>query len=410
MTQLIEVNGIKARIEDDILGQGGQGAVYKGVLESHPDFPIVLKEMPFHEKILERTQYLCDQGLAELTPAFAAPISVEHKNGQIISLAPYVEGIDWENDKSRVFPQLLEMALEFVSLLVLLQEEVGITHGDIAPSNIRIADDGTIFLIDFDGYISQNPNIPEPMTIGQRPMQAPELRNQTGVTPNFGSDRFAMAVQLSMLLLGRYPTDGLGDDPITVDRYMSQGSWPEFDRSHNSGEFPIEALGEELQNLFDDAFDLNPDFRPDAKQWQAALTRALENCWMHDCGQAFVGDQNSSHCPGCGQAIQMPTDTQKLKIILANGEKYGVKLVDGQPLILGRSTLPNLATTVSGNHLKIIPHDDQILLHHMGSNPTLIQYQNQWYRLNQHWIKTNTLTTTPLKLKLADVEVTLKVE
>ena len=410
MTKSIEVGGVPVVIEQAHLGGGGQGQVHLVHLRDAPNEKLVLKDLRSSTSTLARAEYLSQLNLASLSPAFAAPIVCEDAgNGQIKQLMPFAEGIDLENDQPRTLPQNLEICLEFVSLIQLLEEN-GIAHGDIAPSNIRIAPDGRVTLIDFDGYLADDPNVPLPDTIGQRPMLAPEQRNNTCERPTRESGYFAMAVYLSMVPTGHYPTDGVAEEPADVDQLMSQGHWPEHDRLPDPDDLPIAALGQELVDLFDRAFSLDPMARPGPDEWRRALVRALHNCWVHDCGQAFVADASTNACPGCGAAVTIPSATAQLKIqLLPNGPRFGVELKDRVPIVLGRSTMSSLPATVSGRHLEILPFQDKLLLRHVGRNPTLIRHQGQWYKLEEAWVDSPSISV-PVQLRLADIEINIGVD
>jgi serine/threonine protein kinase len=291
--------------------------------------------------------------------------------------------------------------------LLQILEENGLSHGDIAPSNLLIAPDGSVHLIDFDGFLAFDPDVPAPDTIGQRPMLAPEQRNGTQPTPTRESGYFQTAMMISMIAFGHYPTDGMPSEPNAVDQVICQGRWPEHDRPVCPDDLPIEALGSELVGLFDRAFSLNLADRPGPDEWRRALTRALQNCWIHDCGEAFVADINTAACPGCGATITIPKATRELKIqLLPNGPRFGVELKDRSPVVLGRSTMPGLSPTVSNRHLEILPFGEKFLLRHVGSNPTLIEQNGQWYQLNEIWLDQANLKGA-VQLQLADQRLAL---
>ncbi|PCH73967.1 MAG: hypothetical protein COC12_04390 [Rhodobacteraceae bacterium] len=409
MTRRVEVDGVGVLIQTENLGRGYQGTVHKGVLESDTGLPVLVKELRASPIVEGRTRFLCRQNLSSISPGFAAPVVCEQQaDGGMIYLAPFVEGVSQEEAPPGALPQNLETCLEFVGQIQLLEEH-GIAHGDIAFDNLLMGPDGSVNLIDFDGFLADDDTVPDPDIIGHRPMLAPEQRDGAQPVPTRASGYFAMAVFMSMVLTGRYPTDGLPDEPAAVDRLMSQGHWPEHDRSPEPDEEPIAALGQELQDLFDLAFSLNPKMRPGPDVWRRALTRALNNLWVHDCGQAFVGDDQIKACPGCHQAVSISRVDNELKIqIVGAGPRYGVKLVDGQVIILGRSTMPHLSGHVSGRHLEILPCQGQLLLRHVGLNPTLLRKNGQWYRLEEFWLAAESLKN-PLRLKLADVEIDLEI-
>lgn len=405
MTRRINIDGLKVEVTQKDLGAGGQGQVHLAHPAAAPDLKLALKEMPFTSTSWERSKYLCGLKLAELSPAFAAPVFCQNNgDGKILHLAPLAEGLSQEDDPVRSFPENLSICLEFVSLMQILEEN-GISHGDIAPSNVLIAPDGSVSLIDFDGFLATDPSVPLPDTIGQRPMLAPEQRNGNHQAPTRESGYFQIAMLMSMILTSHYPTDGLSSEPAAVDCYLCQGRWPEHDRPVAPDDLPIEALGSNLVALFDRAFSLDVAQRPNPDEWRRALLHALNNCWVHDCGQAFVAGNNTSSCPGCSAPVQMPRQERKLRFeILPSGAKYSSEIKDNQPLVIGRETMPALPQTVSGRHLEIWPLKEKLLLRHRGSNPTLIQNDRRWYQLQSTWVDVPT-TGNPLILQLAETQM-----
>lgn len=407
MTQRIDVAGVRTRVIDPHLGSGGQGKAMLVELEDLPGTRMVLKELPAKPETLARIKWLCDLNLAGLTPAFAAPIVCEDTGkGTILHLAPLADGVAQDEDIGRALPHNLQICLELVCLLQLLEEH-GLAHGDLAPSNLFIGADGSVYLIDFDGFLPFDQTVPPPDTIGQRPMLAPEQRDGSHQAPTKESGYYQAAMMLSLICRGHYVTDGLPSEPNAVDHVLCQGGWPEHIRPLDPGEPPVEVLGDELVALFDRAFSLNPADRPNYDEWRRALTRALHNCWIHECGEAFVADPHTSACPGCGHAITLPQTSKHLKIqILPNGPKFGVEMKDQVPIVLGRSTMTGLAPTVSGRHLEILPFKGKLLLRHVGTNPTLIQQNGQWYQLKEAWIEETDLAGK-IKLQLADQHIRL---
>lgn len=407
MTQRINIAGIRARVIDPHFGAGGQGRAMLVELEDWPSIKMAAKEMVLSQHTEERLRWLCQKNLARLSPAFAAPIICETTgDGKILHLAPLAEGVPQDEDPARALPHNLQICLEFICLLQILEEN-GLSHGDIAPSNLLIAPDGSVHLIDFDGFLSFDPDVPAPDTIGQRPMLAPEQRNGTQQAPTRESGYFQAAMMMSLILTGRYPTDGMPSEPNAVDQVICRGRWPEHDRPVCPDDLPIDSLGSELVALFDRAFSLSLADRPRPDEWRRALTRALHNCWIHDCGEAFVADPYTSACAGCGQAIALPQTSRQLKIqIMPNGLRYGVELHEGKPIVLGRSTMPGLSPTVSGRHLEILPLKDKILLRHVGSNPTCFLSSGQWCLLNEAWVDLPTMAV-PIQLRLANIEVNI---
>jgi serine/threonine protein kinase len=406
------IDGIAVRITDANLGVGGQGAARKAVLANDPDQVVVLKYLPPAANAEQRSKALVSLRLSELSPFLAAPLAVTvRKSGKVIHLSPFAEGKGIEEDRARSLPELLEICHLLACLLETLEER-GLAHGDLSSTNIRITKRGDVFLIDFDNFASTDPGIPKPTMIGQHLMMAPELRSKNK-SPTMESDRYTYGVVFSTLLLGRHPAVGLAANPAEVDHTMTSGIWPERSKQLGPDELPLAALGQTMLQLMDQAFLLEPAQRPAAADWRRAFQSALSATFIHDCGQAFVLDSSTTACPVCGGHLSIPkqvvttfTPTDQMTLRMpATGQSYKLKLQDGKSLVLGRSNLPGASQTTSGSHLEVTPYKDQLLLRHIGRNPTLIQRNGQWYRLEEYWLDLSALKQGPLTLRLAETEI-----
>lgn len=391
------------------LAAGKQGKVHLVVLSSAPDKRMILKEMLDQPNAWPRAKFLTSACVPALSVGLSGPIVSElGSDGMIRHVSPYVDGDHLENAPPASLPQNLEMALELVTNAAILEEH-GLCHGDVAESNVMYGADRSVAFIDCDGFASTDPDVPAPLTLGQHHMIAPELRSGTQPYPNQMTDRFALAVFLNTQVFCHHALDGLADTPTEVDVHMSQGIWPERNRFRELNETPIEALGDRLLDLFDRAFLLDPTARPTPEDWRQGFIHALDNCWIHDCGNAFVSDAKTTHCPFCQQAVSVPNIDPKLYVIVGNGiARCSSELKDRQTITLGRETLPNMAATVSARHLDITPIGSQLFLRHRGSNPTLIDYQGTWYQLAEHWVDITTLGQT--RLMLAETEIMLEIK
>ena len=390
-----------ARHTSQPLGQGAQGIAEK--VTGHGGESLVLKRLPHSSTAQARIDALVGLDLHSQNPFLAAPTHwSRNSNGEIEHIAPFAEGASLQDDTPRPLPELLEIALHATCQWQVL-EDAGLAHGDIAPSNLLISPEGASHWIDFDGMRFPDPDIPAPETIGHRSMLAPELRNGVS-SPDMLSDSFAMAVYLNWLLLSRHPVTGLADTPAETDQLMSASIWPERRRMIGADETPIEVLGSDLMTLFDRGFSAHREQRPNAQEWRIALTQALGNTWIHDCGGAFVGEKDAVLCcPYCQASGIKPARNFVAESVLNIdfvdlGIKTTLPLKAGQACILGRQTLSSLPRTVSGQHLRVLWSGNQLILDHIGRNPTLIEHHGDWCILES----TQTPDTEPVILKLAD--------
>jgi len=403
MPKTHDVDGVILNVINPMLGIGGQGHVEHVVLTSDPTTSLVLKHLPTSPEMQKRVKALINLALPSLSPYLAAPITMKVENGEVLHVAPFVVGEDLLSSNG-TFPANMEKALLFAILTTILEEN-GIAHGDIAPSNIMIDKDGGVHLIDFDNFDLKDGHTPKPTMAGQHMMLAPEIRQNKNQPPNIKSDRFSFAIIYNLLLLRRHPADQ-ATTPSELDDILTCGHWAERDKAVNADDVPIEALGQELPRLFDDAFALDPDIRPSADGWRQALTRALKSMVIHDCGNAFVHHHGQSICPWCQGNIEGEriSSIKRLKITIpSSGARYGVDLQDGQTAVLGRSNLGQGAEKVSGKHLEITPSGNRIFLRHLGRNPTAILKNGKWYNLRETWISYDEMTEAPISFKLADM-------
>lgn len=405
MTKTDIIDGIAVRHEAD-LGAGGQGQAAKVALAGNPDVKLVLKTLRQPDTL--RIGAMVKADLGSKCPYIAAPIAADLAGAPHRHLAPFAPGKDLLNDRPRSFPELLEAGHCLTAMITIL-EELGAAHGDHAPSNLKIDDDGIVWLIDVDNMLLPGAEVPKPPMAGQHMMLAPELRRPGGVT-TIESDRFAMAVLLNILVLGRYPADGLAGNPASVAQVMSRGNWPEHDRHQSPGETPISALGADLIELFERAFLLDPKARPTADTWRRAFVTALDTLWIHDCGQAFVGNHQTDKCPWCGGTADFPSTVPVLKIIMPEtGQKFSLPLADGTDITLGRDSLHLADPTVSSYHLRLARLGDKLFLHSLGRNGTRIRHNQHWANLDQTWLQlpTNQLQTISLRLAATWVDLEL---
>jgi len=238
-------------------------------------------------------------------------------------------------------------------------------------------------------------------------MMAPEIR--TGKSgPTVHSECFTLGILLNMILLGDYPANGLATTPAERNRVMSSGNWPSRQRKRLSGETPLEALGIDIQSLFDQAFSLDPTARPAADAWRRALLKGLNNLFIHECGQSFVAASNLKKCPWCKKPIIFEQLSISLRISLdGSAARYKVNLQDGRPIILGRGNMAGLPGTVSSQHLEITLKKQSVWLRNLGRNGCKIWMGGVWMQLAQISLATEQLKK-PLYLQLADTKVILQ--
>ena len=400
--QNLEFDEMNAR-----LGAGAQGAakiVTSRVLSKEP---YVFKSLKVKSKdILLRTKGIAALSLPTQNPFLAGPIIYESRNtDEIVHIAPFAEGKPLNKDIARSFPERMEIA-HHAACNWTTCEEIGYFHGDIRLPHLLISKEGAVSLIDHDNGGLVDGSIPPPPMAGDPMMMPPELRDLK-TAPTRESDRFEYAVWFHMLLFERHPAEGLAQKPPELAQVMSAGRWSGYDQHRLLKGMPVAALGYELPKLFVRAFSINPTARPAADEWRRAFRQALKEIDIHICGNAYV-QAHQSYCPWCNAAI---TADPKLQISLPNhGRAYRVPIEDQSSINLGREKLGPVSAKLSGRHLDVLFHADQIHLRHCGRNHTLIRYRGNWFKLDELWWPISKLDQESLDLLLGDVPVQLSLE
>jgi serine/threonine protein kinase len=162
----------------------------------------------------------------------------------------------------------------------------GITHRDVKPGNVLIADDGRVKLTDFG--IARN-SADAPMTsvglvLGSPAYIAPEVAAGQPVTP--AADLWGLGATLFAAVEGRPPYDVHGDPVSTITEVVDgevprpRGSGPVVDViaalmvKDPARRMPLEEVRQRLRPLIDDPYDPLYPGSPDAPTMEAAaITR-----------------------------------------------------------------------------------------------------------------------------------------
>ncbi|MBD2189186.1 WD40 domain-containing protein [Pseudanabaena mucicola] len=213
----------------------------------------------------------------------------------------------------------------------------GYVIGDVNESNVLVADDAIVTLVDTDSFQVNDGNTVYRCTVGKPEYTPPELQGMSfrDVDRSVKHDLFGLGVLIYQLLMeGTHPFGGV---------FTGQGEAPELKERIKAGHFPhgrsgipykpmplapsFQMLPVALQELFLLCFEeghSNPAARPTAEVWSKALGEAedgLVRCGVN--GQHFY----SGHlgvCPWCERAVKLG----------------------------GRDPFPALGAISSGQHLK----------------------------------------------------------
>ncbi|HLL82783.1 MAG TPA: TonB family protein [Longimicrobium sp.] len=197
--------------------------------------------------------------------------------------------------------------------------ERGYVVGDVNESNILVAPDGAVTLVDTDGF-----QVPDPATgavyrsrVGRPEFTAPELQGvpfgAVDRTPE--QDRFGLAVLLFLLLMeGTHPFAvrmAGGAEPEPLEERLRAGMFPYA--SERPGRtatpprlaLPFEVLHPMVRELFVRCFvdgHQDPAARPDAETWRASLREAEEELRRCDVNPQHRFGAHLGICPWCERA------------------------------------------------------------------------------------------------------------
>ena len=326
---------------EDVLGSGGEGAVYK--LRNTPDMVAkiyhsnkltadVVKKL---EVMIEHPPRTEDDETGHLLVSWPKDTVHDGYGGPVIGfLMPTVEKTS--NLFEYYLPHLRRvhapqatyaiLCLVAKSLATALDRIHGISYayivGDINESNAYITEDEQVTLIDADSFqITDSRTIPPTVhrcMVGKPEYTPPELQGTSfrDIDRNVNHDKFALAVIIYQLLMeGTHPFRGVytgqGNTPPSVETSIANGY---FLYSANASRsvykpaptaLPWGSLTAKLRNLFLRCFDeghTNPDMRPSPREWADALDEAIQDllpCNANASHWYFGGQSGVSGSAAC---------------------------------------------------------------------------------------------------------------
>lgn len=311
------------------LGRGGEGSVFSIdsiELDSMNASELVAKI--YHDPTEGNREAKIDAMLASPpeSDSVAWPLASLQKDGAFVGylmakLPPetYRSWADLSNSKSRrkVAPKFdvryAIVASENLGIAIKSIHDAGHCVGDINESNILVAADSRVMIVDTDSaQITDADGTIFPCTVGKQEYTSPELtrgsfRDQKRTRQ---SDVYAYAVAVyQMLTGGAHPTDSRyngNDDPPSVVEKIRKGIYPGLvdvpSQFSTLPRIPVSAIPLVYKNVIKKSLAINPSDRPEF----AAILNAEAGCRGHlvQCAKVKTHwyDSREKSCPWCVNA------------------------------------------------------------------------------------------------------------
>jgi len=302
------------------IGSGGEGIIYD---VSSTEVAKIYREQLSHEK-QEKLREMVRNIHKELHEISAWPINILHKSisGEINGfLMPKVQGYSPIHDlygpkyRQQIFPNadwlfLIDVAIK-VTIAFGWVHYYGHVIGDVNESNIMVAKDGAIKLIDCDSFqiiTSKNKYL---CTVGKPEFTPPELQGHSfgRLERTQNHDNFGLAVIIfQLLLMGKFPFSGVplkGDIPEQGEAiknfqfaFGKDAHLKNFKPPPNSPTLQI--LPNFISELFECAFsEKGVKQRPSPKEWFKNLNQLKEQLTTCSADKIHKYYRGLSSCPWC---------------------------------------------------------------------------------------------------------------
>ena len=245
----------------DILGQGGMGAVYRAI-DENLNVTVAVKENSFFSEEYARQFQREAQILASLRHPNLPRVFdyfVIDQQGQYLVM-DYIAGDDlrqWMSRGERITEgEALQIGIAICNALIYLHSRVpAIAHRDIKPGNVKITPGGEVILVDFGLVkIMNNQEVTTTAARAMTPGYSPP--EQYGPEPtDHRSDIFSLGATLYAALAGYLPEDSLaratGKSTLT----------PLRDYNPDLSDLTIQAIEKAIQLRFEDRWQSAQEFK-----------------------------------------------------------------------------------------------------------------------------------------------------
>jgi serine/threonine protein kinase len=326
----IQTKSFKKVVVDQMLGEGGQGAVYR------VDYDGQAKALKWYSgkkfkspaKFYANLENNIKKG--KPTNAFLWPEDLTEHDGEAFG---YI--MDLRPGEYKDFSKFLIGKEGFASITAMTNAALHITAGfrelHLKGYSYQDLNDGNFFINPKDGnvLICDNDNVSEygknSGIAGKARYMAPEIVAKNA-KPDMKTDRFSLSVVLFMLWTNNHPLEGKAACPVCMDAKHEKeifGKNPVFifDPDDNSNR-PVQGLHKGaitrwpflpayLQEEFTKAFSkdvlTNPANRIIEQEWLRIFTRMRSEIFKCPCGEVYFADpEKPNPCPECKKKNAFP--------------------------------------------------------------------------------------------------------
>jgi DNA-binding helix-hairpin-helix protein with protein kinase domain len=339
--QLFNSRGAPISLGKEI-GKGGEGAVYDIVGQTDKVAKINFK--PLSSEHAQKLSAMTSLATPALLQIAAMPIETLHdQSRQVVGfIMPKVLGhepvfkVYGPKLRLREFPKadwrFLIHAAANTARAFSTVHAASLVVGDVNHGNLVVSQNSTVRMIDCDSFQVSNGNNTWFCEVGVGTHQPPEMQglaNYKTVRRTANHDNFGLAVIIFQLLcIGKHPFAGrpnaseeipTPEDAISASRYAHSIEGARTRLRPPLGSLPVDALGPELQGMFEKAFSplACNGTRPAAAEWVTALDSLQSEVRPCASNQSHFYRRGYTGCPWC--QIESSTNTTLFPVIFTPG-------------------------------------------------------------------------------------------
>ncbi|MCB8883827.1 SH3 domain-containing protein [Acidisoma cellulosilytica] len=339
--QLFNSRGAPISLGKEI-GKGGEGAVSEII--GHPDKVAKINFKPLSRDHAQKLTAMTSLTTPELLRIAAMPLDTLHDHSrQVVGfIMPKVLGhepvfkVYGPKLRLREFPKadwrFLIHAAANTARAFSTVHAASLVVGDVNHGNLVVSQDATVRMIDCDSFQVSSGNSIWFCEVGVGTHQPPEMQGLASyktVRRSTNHDNFGLAVIIFQLLcIGKHPFAGRPsgsediptlEDAIAASRYAHSIEGARTRLKPPLGSLPVDALGPELQGMFEKAFSPSGrnGSRPTATEWVTALDSLQSEVRPCASNQSHFYRKGYAGCPWC--QIESSTNTTLFPVIFTPG-------------------------------------------------------------------------------------------